>query len=76
MTPIIRLVLLCGLLVAALAGCEDEGGAERAGERLDEAVEDVRDSSAEMRDDAEDEMDDARREFDESVDEARDALED
>lgn len=75
MTDRIRLGLLIGALTLALAGCEDEGGAEAAGERLDETMEDVRDSADEMGDDAEAAFDDARRELDESMDEAEEELE-
>ena len=63
----IRLGLLAGALVLSLAGCEEKGPAERAGERMDEAIEDVQDSTEDMRDEAGEALDEAQREFDEAV---------
>ncbi len=38
--------MLCvGLLVAALGGCEREGPMERAGKKMDEAVENLREAT-------------------------------
>lgn len=71
----IRLGLLIGALAFVLGGCEEEGPAERAGERLDQSMEDVGDRAEEMGDDTEEAFEDAREEFDESVDEAEEELE-
>lgn len=40
-----RTLLLCGLFsLALLAGCSDSGPAEKAGERIDDAVQDAQDA--------------------------------
>jgi hypothetical protein len=38
-------------LPAAMTGCEQEGPAERAGERLDEAGDDIEDAAEDLKDD-------------------------
>ncbi|HEV8714721.1 MAG TPA: hypothetical protein VGX03_18060 [Candidatus Binatia bacterium] len=38
-------MLCAGLLVVALGGCEREGPMERAGKKMDEAVEDLREAT-------------------------------
>lgn len=61
--------VLAGLLLAALlliAGCEDEGPAEQAGEEIDEAAEEAQDT-------AEDAADSAGDAIEEGADEAEDA---
>ena len=47
------------LMAFALTACEEQGPAERAGEEIDEAVENVGDSLEEGAEEIEDEVDDA-----------------
>lgn len=49
---------LCVLGLAA-AGCEEQGTAETAGERVDEAVEDAREGADNLRDEASELIDEA-----------------
>lgn len=55
--------ILCALMLALsvgmLAGCEDQGPAEEAGEEVDEAVEEAGDEMEEAAEEVEDEVDDA-----------------
>ncbi|MEE4304905.1 MAG: hypothetical protein V2J19_12230 [Wenzhouxiangella sp.] len=55
--------ILCALLLALsvgmLAGCEQQGPAEEAGEEVDEAVEEAGDNMEEAAEEVEDEVDDA-----------------
>ena len=51
--------LLLALSVSLLAGCEDQGPAEEAGENVDEAMEEAGDKMEEAKENVEDEMDDA-----------------
>jgi uncharacterized protein YjbJ (UPF0337 family) len=63
-----RAVLAVMLTMAgawAMAGCEDEGPAERAGERIDDAIEDARDAVEDARDDVRDAVEDARESLEE-----------
>lgn len=53
------LIPLIGLLWL-IAGCEEQGPAERAGERIDEAAEQVRQSAENLRDRADELVDEAR----------------
>jgi predicted small secreted protein len=57
-------ILLMTLFAAGLAGCEQEGPAERAGEQIDEAMQE-----------AGEKMDDAVEEAGDKVEEAGDAVE-
>jgi len=54
--------ILCALLLAlsvgVLAGCEDQGPAEEAGENIDEAMEEAGDKMDEAAEEVEDEIDD------------------
>jgi len=50
-------------LLAFAAGCE-EGPAERGGERLDEAMDDIRDAAEDAADEIEDAAEDAKDEVD------------
>lgn len=54
----ILFALLLALSVGVLAGCEDQGPAEEAGENIDEAMEEAGDEIEDAADDAEDEIDD------------------
>lgn len=54
---------LAAFLALAVFGCEEEGPAERAGERLDDALSE-----------AQDRFEDARDEIEEGAEEVRDAL--
>jgi len=64
-----------------IGGCSDPGPAEEAGERFDDAMEDVGDSFEDARRSVEDTIDPpgpgerAGRAMDDAVDEARDAVE-
>lgn len=58
-----RFVVLACVGVLGLAACEEDGPAERAGERIDDAIDDARDR-----------LDDAADELDDAADELRDAL--
>lgn len=51
--------LLLALSVGALAGCQDQGPAEEAGENIDEAMEETGDKMEEAAEEVEDEVDDA-----------------
>jgi predicted small lipoprotein YifL len=55
--------ILCALMLALsvgmLAGCEQQGPAEEAGEEVDEAVEEAGDEMEEAAEEVEDEVDDA-----------------
>lgn len=55
----ILVALLLALSVGVLAGCEDQGPAEEAGEKIDESVEEAGDKMEEAADEVEDEVDDA-----------------
>lgn len=59
------LVLLLGISALSVAGCEEEGPAERAGAEIDDALSE-----------AQDRLEAAGEEVDEAADEIRDALED
>ncbi|NEZ03917.1 hypothetical protein G4Y73_07105 [Wenzhouxiangella sp. XN201] len=50
--------LLLALSVGVLAGCEDQGPAEEAGENIDEAMEDAADEMEDAADEVEEEIDD------------------
>lgn len=50
--------LLLAFSVGVLAGCEDQGPAEEAGENIDEAVEDAADEMEDAADEVEEEIDD------------------
>jgi hypothetical protein len=66
----ISAALCTGLVVIALAGCEKEGPAERAGKELDEAAEKLGDA-VEKRGP----LERAGEKMDNAVDDAKDALE-
>jgi len=51
--------LLLALSVGVLAGCEDQGPAEEAGENIDETMEEAGDEMEEAAEEVEDEVDDA-----------------
>ena len=51
--------LLLALSVGLLAGCQEQGPAEEAGENIDEATEEAADAVEEAVDDAEEEIDDS-----------------
>ncbi len=54
--------LILGLLLTALpalSGCEREGAAERAGETVDDAVDNVREGAEDLREEAEELVDDS-----------------
>jgi hypothetical protein len=55
----ILVALLLALSVVMLAGCEDQGPAEEAGENIDETVEEAGDEMEEAAEEVEDEVDDA-----------------
>ena len=63
------------LTVAALAlsvvACRDEGSAERAGRKIDEALQDTREAGEEALDDVGDALDDAADAVDEAAEDAR-----
>ena len=66
-----RYLLTLLMLSAVLVACEKDGPAERAGEEIDEAVEQVTGKSNDMSDDVEDAVDAAKG----KVEEAGDAVE-
>ncbi len=53
----ILFAVLLALSVGVLAGCDDQGPAEEAGETIDEAVDDTGDAIEDAADDVEDEFD-------------------
>ena len=59
MSKLLTLSLLCAAFFA-IGGCEREGAAERAGEALDDAVDDVRDGAEDIRDEAEEAVEEIR----------------
>lgn len=70
-------VLTAGALLSVfLIGCEQEGPAERAGESIDETVDDVRDRIDEAGDSIDDMADDARDAVEDAADDAEDSLQD
>jgi hypothetical protein len=71
-----RAALVSGVLVLALAGCEEEGPAERAGKRLDNAMDDMRNQADDAGEEVEEALEDAQRKFDEAMDAARRKLND
>lgn len=52
--------ILLAASLAALAACEEEGPAERAGERIDEAAEELESGFQDARDEVEQAVEDAR----------------
>lgn len=50
-------VLGLAILPVGMTGCEEEGPAERAGERLDDAGDDIEDAAEDAADDIEDAVD-------------------
>lgn len=60
------------LAVGGAAGCEEQGPAERAGERIDEATEDAAENVDETIDDAQENLDDARDDLNDNVDDTLD----
>lgn len=54
------MLALCCAAVLALAACEEEGPAERAGERLDDALSEAQDRLEDARDEVEDAAEDVR----------------
>lgn len=54
------LALLIAMLMGGVAGCENEGPAESAGESLDNAAESAGDSMEEMGEDVQDSAEDAQ----------------
>ena len=63
-----RLVLLAIAGSFMLLGCENEGPAERAGESVDEAIEDAGDGMENAAEDVEDAVEDAADEVEDEVD--------
>jgi len=50
--------IVCVVLLSIVAGCDKEGPAEQAGERIDEAVEDARQQAQDVRDEGKELADD------------------
>jgi hypothetical protein len=70
-----RTTSYCLFFVAALiglSGCEQEGPAERAGENIDEAVEEVQQEAEHAGDQAMEKLEEATDELEEKADEAAD----
>lgn len=76
------MTLLISAAAFSLAACQEQGPAEKAGEEIDEAIEDVRggsedmqnkvdDAVDELRDNAEDAMDEVEEGVEEAVDEVK-----
>ena len=57
--------VLAVLVACLLIACEDEGPAERAGARIDDALEGARDRFEDARDEAQDLLEDARERLEE-----------
>ena len=64
------------LLSLSLLGCERQGPAERAGESIDETVDEVRDQMDEAGDSLDDMADDAQDAVEDAADDAADSLRD
>lgn len=54
------LALLMALMLGGVVACEDKGPAEKAGENIDNAVDDAGDSVEDMGDDIQDSAEDAQ----------------
>ena len=71
------LAILAALSVTvALSGCKEKGPMEKAGEKIDQAVEDTSDAAEDAMDDAKDAADDAGDEMEDAADDAADAVND
>lgn len=57
--------LLIAMVATALLGCAEEGPAERAGERIDDAIGEARDRLEDARDEAEEAAEDVREALEE-----------
>lgn len=64
------LIPLFATLALCATGCEKEGPAEKAGEHIDEAMDDVKDAA----DSAGDQLQEAGQEVKEAAEEAKDAV--
>lgn len=65
---IIPAIAFYGLFALALAGCENEGPMEEAGENMDQAVEDAGDQMEQAGDEMGDTMEEAGDKIEESTD--------
>lgn len=61
-------LLLVALIALPLVGCEEKGPMEKAGESMDEAIDDARDAADEIGDDIEDAADEVGDEVDDATD--------
>lgn len=52
----LNIVLLTSVTAFGLAACDNQGGAEQAGEKMDETIEQVQDQSQQMADEAKETM--------------------
>lgn len=68
--------ILLPIAILALAGCDNKGPAEQAGEEIDEAIEDMRNGSEELGNKLDDAMDDIRDTADDVADDIEDGLDD
>jgi len=62
------IALIAGMFAVGISACEDEGPAERAGETVDEAIEETGDTMEEAAESAEDAAEEAGDELEEAAD--------
>ena len=68
LTRISLTALLAGMFAVGISACEDKGPAEKAGERVDEAIEETGDTMEEAAEEAGDELEEAADRVEEKTD--------
>jgi len=68
LTRISLTALLAGVFAVGISACEDEGPAEKAGEQVDEAIEETGDTMEEAADEAGGELEEAADTVEEKTD--------
>lgn len=68
LTRISLIALLAGVFAVGISACEDEGPAEKAGETVDEAIDETGDTMEEAADSAEEAAEEAGDELEEAAD--------
>jgi len=70
------ITLLAAIAAVSLTACQDRGPAEKAGEEIDEAVENVADEGKNLGNDVEDAMDEVRDGVEDAAEEVEEGVED
>lgn len=68
LTRISLTALIAGVFAIGISACENEGPAEKAGERVDEAIEETGDTMEEAAEEAGDELEEAADRVEEKTD--------